>query len=230
MNAEFFAAAATALWTGVLTSVSPCPLATNIAALSHISRQSGAHRLAVPLHGLLYALGRALAYLAVGFLVVKSLLAVPAFSFFMQKYGGQALSPVLVLAGMYMLDMFGRGFTGFDLFDLSKFRRRGGAAASVAMGFVFALAFCPVSAALYFGVVLPLAARQAAPVSLPLLYGLGTALPVIGLALALDLGLKKAAAAAGAAGRFGHYAKPVTGWVFIACGVYLGLKYIFGFI
>ena len=227
MSAEFWAAALTALWTGVLTSVSPCPLGTNLAALTYISKHSGSHKLAVLAHGLLYALGRALAYIIIGFLLVKSLLSAPSFSFFMQKYGNQALSPILVLAGMYMLDMFGRGFEGFNLFDLSKFKAKAGALSSLFMGFIFALAFCPISAALYFGVIIPLSASNSAPFSLPLLYGLGTALPVIGLAVALDFGLKKLSAVTGLAGKFERYAKPVTGWVFIAAGAYLGLKYIF---
>lgn len=228
MSAEFWAAALTAAWTGVLTSLSPCPIATNIAALTYISRHSGSHKLAVLFHGLLYTLGRALAYIIIGFLLVKSLISAPGFSFFMQKYGNQVLSPILVLAGMYMLDMFGRGFIGFNLFDLSKFKAKSGAVSSLLMGFLFALAFCPISAALYFGVVIPLAASNSAPFSIPLLYGIGTALPVIGLAVALDFGLKKISAITGLAGRFEHWAKPVTAWIFILCGVYLGLKYIFG--
>ena len=230
MSAEFWAAALTALWTGVITSVSPCPLGTNIAALTYISKHSGSHRLAVLAHGLLYALGRALAYIVIGFLLVKGLLSAPSFSFFMQKYGNQVLSPILVLAGMYMLDMFGRGFEGFNIFDLSKFKARAGAFSSLLMGFLFALAFCPISAALYFGVIIPLSAGNSAPFSLPLLYGLGTALPVIGLAVALDFGLKKIFSITGLAGKFEKYAKPATGWVFIAAGAYLGLKDIFNLI
>lgn len=230
MSAELWAAMGTALWTGVITSVSPCPLATNISALTHISRQSGSHKLAVLAHSALYAMGRALAYAAVGFLLVKSLLSAPAFSFFMQKYGGQLLSPVLVLAGMYLLDMFGESFGGIRFLDITKFKAKAGAASSLLMGFAFALAFCPISAALYFGVILPLAAKNSAPLSLPLLYGVGTALPVAGIALALDLGLKRIPAVAGVAGSFGRCARPFTGWVFTAAGVYLGLKYIFGII
>lgn len=230
MSAEFAAAAFTALWTGAITSVSPCPLATNLAALSYISGHSGARRLAVLAHGALYALGRALAYTIIGFLLVKSLLSAPSFSFFMQKYGSQALSPVLVLAGMYMLGMFGRNFEGIDVFDASKFKARKGALSSLLMGFVFALAFCPIAAALYFGVIIPLAAKNSAPFFLPFLFGFGTALPVVGLAIASDLGLKKMSAIPGLAGGFERYAKPGTAWIFIACGVYLGLKYIFGII
>jgi cytochrome c-type biogenesis protein len=227
MTAELLAALAAALWTGVITSVSPCPLATNLTALAWLSRHSGAHRLAVLGHGLLYAAGRALAYLVIGFLLVQSLLSAPALSFFMQKYGNQALSPLLVLAGMYLLGMFGAGFEGFNFFDLSKFKAKASALSSLLMGALFALAFCPISAALYFGVIIPLAAGNSSPVTIPLLYGLGTALPVIGSALALDLGLKKMSAVTGLAGRFEHWAKPFTAWVFIAAGVYLGLKYTF---
>ena len=128
---------------------------------------------------------------------------------------------------MYMLDMLGRGFAGFNFPGLSSFEGKAGGASSFLMGFVFALAFCPVSAALYFGGIIPLAARNSAPFSLPLLYGLGTALPVIGTAVALDLGLKRLSVAAGLAGKFEHYARPVTGWVFAAAGVYLGLRDIF---
>ncbi len=230
MSAEFWAAALTALWTGVITSVSPCPLATNIAALSYISKHSGSRRLAVLAYGGLYAAGRASAYIFIGYLLVKSLLSAPSFSFFMQKYGSQALSPVLVLAGMYMLELFGRDFEGFNIFDVSRFKARKGALSSWLMGFAFALAFCPIAAALYFGVIIPLSAKHSSPVFLPLLFGLGTALPVIGLAIALDLGLKKMASLTSLAGRFGHYARPSTAWIFIACGVYLGLKYIFGII
>ena len=98
------------------------------------------------------------------------------------------------------------------------------------MGFIFALAFCPMSAALYFGVIIPLAAKNAAPLSLPLLYGLGTALPVMGLSIVSDFGLKKIPAVSALAGKFENYAKPATGWVFAACGIYLGLKYIFNII
>lgn len=230
MSAELWAAMLTGLWTGVITSVSPCPLATNIAALTYISKHSGAHKLAVLAHGLLYALGRAVAYIFIGFLLVKSLLSAPSFSFFMQKYGNQVLSPILVLAGMYMLDMFGRGFEGFNIFDLSKFKAKAGALSSLLMGMLFALAFCPISAALYFGVIIPLAARYSSPFALPLLYGLGTALPVIGLAVALDFGFKKISAVTGLAGKFEKYAKPATAWVFITAGVYLGFRYIFNLV
>ena len=87
-----------------------------------------------------------------------------------------------------------------------------------------------IIAALYFGVIIPLSAANSSPFFLPLLYGLGTALPVIAIAVALDLGLKTMPAMLGLAAGFGKYAKPATGWVFIAVGVYMGLRYIFNLV
>ncbi|GAB4032143.1 MAG: aromatic aminobenezylarsenical efflux permease ArsG family transporter [Elusimicrobiota bacterium] len=230
MSGEFLMALLSALWTGVLTSISPCPLATNIAALTYIAKHSGSQKAAVLIHGLFYALGRSLAYIVIGFLLVKSLLSASAFSFFMQKYGGQALSPILILAGMYMLEMFGRGFEGFNILNISNFKARSGWFPSLLMGGTFAMAFCPVSAALYFGVIVPLAAANAAPFSLPLFYGLGTALPVIAISLALDLGFKKISAITGLAGKLEKFARPATGWIFIVAGIYLALRDIFSII
>lgn len=99
------------------------------------------------LGGGLYAAGRAAAYIFIGYLLVKSLLSAPSISFFMQKYGSHAPSPVLVLAGMYMLGLFGRDFEGFNIFDVSKFKARKRTLSSLLMGFAFALAFCPIAAA-----------------------------------------------------------------------------------
>lgn len=222
---ELFAASLVSIWTGIITSISPCPLATNIAALTYISQHSGRSHTMVLAYSGLYAMGRAFAYIIIGFLLVKSMLSVPSFSFFMQRYGNQVLSPIMVLSGMYMLGMFGRGFVGFDL---SKFKIKTGVIFSMIMGFLFALAFCPISAALYFGVIIPLAAKNSSPFFIPMLYGLGTALPVVAVSLALHFGLKKISFITGAALIFEKYAKPFTGWVFISAGVYLGLKYIFG--
>lgn len=227
MNAEFLAAIFTGLWTGIVTSVSPCPLATNIAALSYIFKHSSSHKFAIIYNGFFYSIGRAIAYIVIGYMIVKSLLSAPAFSFFMQKYGNQILSPILILGGMYMLEMFGQNFAGFNLLDLSKFKAKGGTISFVIMGFLFAMAFCPISAALYFGVVIPMAAASSAPFLLPLLYGIGTALPVIAIALALEFGFKKISGITGLAGRFEKYSKPATGWVFVAAGIYLALKDIF---
>ena len=93
-----------ALWLGVLTSVSPCPLGTNVLAISFIGRMLVSPR-KVLLAGLLYTLGRALGYLTLAFLLVSSLLSAPAVSFFLQEHMNQILGPLLVFVGMVLLGL-----------------------------------------------------------------------------------------------------------------------------
>ncbi|MBP7056667.1 MAG: sulfite exporter TauE/SafE family protein, partial [Candidatus Omnitrophica bacterium] len=94
-----------ALWLGVLTSISPCPLATNIAAVSFISKRI-VHPRAVLMAGLAYTAGRMIAYAMLGFLIIGSLLSVPIAANFLQKYMNKALGPILILVGLFLLDIF----------------------------------------------------------------------------------------------------------------------------
>ena len=95
---------ASALWLGILTSISPCPLATNIAAISYIGRRVASPR-QVLLTGVLYALGRTLAYLAAGRTPGASVLSVPELSMFLQRYMNKLLGPLLIVVAMFLLDM-----------------------------------------------------------------------------------------------------------------------------
>ena len=101
---EFLVGVGSALWLGILTSISPCPLATNIAAISYIGRKVGSAR-QVFLTGLLYTLGRTLAYLALAFVLVASVLSVPQISLFLQKYMHLVLGPLLIVVGMFLLGL-----------------------------------------------------------------------------------------------------------------------------
>ena len=110
---EYSMAAMSALWLGVLTSISPCPLATNIAAISYISRRVDS-TLHVLLAGVLYTIGRMAAYLGLAFILVSTALSVPQVSLFLQKYMHLLLGPMLVLVGMFLvgliqIDIGGRG-------------------------------------------------------------------------------------------------------------------------
>lgn len=217
-----------AFWLGVLTSISPCPLATNIAAVSYIGREIGHPRKAA-LAGLVYTAGRMLTYAAIAGLLVAGLHSAPQLSHLLQKYMNKALGPLLIVTGMVLLELIRFGSFGAPL---SEERSRRTAARGLlgagALGVVFALSFCPVSAALYFGSLIPIAIERQSPVSAPLVYGLGTGLPV-----AL-FGLVTAAGAA-SLGRwfqrvqtFERWARPATGVIFILVGVYLTLVYVFG--
>ncbi len=104
---SYLLAAVSAIWLGILTSISPCPLATNIAAISYIGKQVGDTRM-VLLSGMLYIFGRMLAYLALGILIIASVLSVPKLSFFLQNNLNKILGPVLILAGLFLLSIENR--------------------------------------------------------------------------------------------------------------------------
>jgi cytochrome c biogenesis protein CcdA len=224
---ELAPAAATALWLGILTSISPCPLATNIAAVSYLARRVDRPRL-VLLSAFSYSLGRALAYAVVCAVVVFGLLSVPWLSQFLQRYMNKLLGPLLVLVGMYLLDLIRFGFStnaGSD--GLRKRAAEGGAWGAALLGALFALSFCPVSAALFFGSLVPLSLKHGSKIGLPVVYGLGTALPVVLLALVATGGTKALAGALKKVGTFEVWARRATGVVFLAVGIYLSVRFVF---
>jgi cytochrome c biogenesis protein CcdA len=217
-----------ALWLGILTSVSPCPLATNIAAVSYIGRRLDNPRRVV-VAGLLYTLGRTLAYVALGALLVLSLVSAPYVSEFLQKYMNKILGPVLVVAGMFLLDLIRVGFKGGASGEkLQRRVDRMGLFGAVVLGVAFALSFCPVSAALFFGSLIPLAVSNQSGFLLPTVYGIGTALPVVVFAVAIALGARSVGKAYAAATSLEKWARRATGVVFVVVGIYLSLVNIFG--
>jgi cytochrome c biogenesis protein CcdA len=220
--------AALALWLGILTSVSPCPLATNIAAISFIGRRLD-RPAAVVLSGLVYTLGRTLAYVALALVTVGGLLAVPAVARFLESSMNRILGPVLIATGVFLLELVPVSFTTFSAGERSqRLAEKGGLAGAGLLGILFALAFCPVSAALFFGNLVPLALDAESPLLLPTAYGVGTALPVVAFAVLVAMGTRQMAKAFGVIQKVERWARRVTGVVFLLVGVYYTLVYIFG--
>lgn len=222
---EISVPAIAALWLGVLTSISPCPLATNIAAVSYIGKSLADTRM-VFWSGLAYVAGRTMVYVLLGFLLVKSLVAASGVSFFLQKYGNQILGPLLIVVGLFLLRFIKLEFLGFGAFGAEKFRNSKGVIPALLMGAVFALSFCPVSAALYFGALVPLAVKESSSVVLPSLYGIGTGLPVALFAVLLALGLQSAGRFYDGMASLERVMRIITGIVFVAAGGWLCVKYI----
>lgn len=222
-----FLGAASALWLGILTSISPCPLATNVAAVSFIGKQfSSAPRVA--LSGLFYVLGRMLAYLVLGTVLVAGLLAAPQLSAFLQKSMNKFLGPILILVGMVLLDLFRFRLAGAGVgANLQERAGRGGVLCAGLLGFLFALSFCPVSAALFFGSLIPLSVQHGSAIVFPLVFGVGTGLPVIVFALMIALGAKSIGSLFEKVTRVELWARRITGLVFIGAGIYYTLVYIF---
>jgi len=220
-------AAGSALWLGMLTSISPCPLATNIAAVSYVGRQVGSTR-AVLLSGGLYTAGRTLAYVALGAAAVWSLMSVVAVSSFLQGGFHRALGPLLIAVGLLLVGLLKLNLPGFGVSSgLQERVDRSGVWGAGLLGIVFALSFCPVSAGLFFGSLVPLAAARSSPLLLPTLYGVGTALPVAGFAVLLAAGAGWLGKALDRVQAFEVWARRVTAVVFIGVGVYETLRSTF---
>jgi cytochrome c-type biogenesis protein len=213
-----------ALWLGILTSISPCPLATNIAAVSYVGRRVGSGR-AVLLSGALYTAGRSLAYLILGAASVWSLMSMVSVSSFLQGTFYRLLGPLLIVIGLLLLGVFEFTLPALGVNDKLQERvDRAGVCGAGVLGLVFALAFCPVSAGLFFGGLVPLAVEQNSPLLLPLVYGIGTALPVAAFAVLLAAGAGWLGRALDRVQAFEVWARRITAVVFIGVGVYETLR------
>jgi len=227
-NLMYLLAAISAFWLGVVTSISPCPMATNVAAISFIGRKLESPRQSI-YYSLAYTLGRMLAYLIVGMIVVAGLLAIPAISEFLQKYMNQVMGIVLIIVGMFLLELIKiRPGKGIDGERLQKSVGNLGMAGGVALGFIFALSFCPVSAAWFFGSLIPLAVKHNSTILFPLFYGIGTALPVVIFGVIIASGARTLGKTFDNLKKIELIVRRVTGVIFILVGIYYCLIYIFG--
>ena len=216
-----------ALWLGILTSISPCPLATNVAAISFIGRRVGNTR-QVLLSGLLYTIGRAAAYLALGVVVMAGLMASGDISRFLLKYLNQILGPMLILMGMLLLGIL--GFTASLSLAGSGVQERASRGSvwwALILGVLFALSFCPVSAGLFFGGLIPLSTSSESRFVLPALFGVGTALPVIVFAFLVAFGSQYVGRAFNRLTQVEKWVRSITGVLFILAGIYYCLAHIF---
>jgi cytochrome c biogenesis protein CcdA len=226
---SFFFAIGSALWLGILTSISPCPLATNIAAISYVSKRVSSPA-RVLFSGLLYTLGRTLSYFVVALVVVQSLISVPAVSFFLQQNMNKILGPVLIVVGLLLLDVIPWPWVGSSgMADkLQKRVDKLGLWGAGLLGIVFALTFCPLSAALFFGSLIPLAVQHQSAVVIPSLYGLGTALPVVVFSIILAFAANRLSRAFNVLTIIERWMRRITAVVFIGVGAYYCLVFWFG--
>jgi cytochrome c-type biogenesis protein len=215
-----------ALWLGILTSVSPCPLAGNIAAVSFIIK-GGTRTSAVLSRGVAYTLGRSLAYLALGWVISASLLNVPSLAYFLQTQMPKVLGPMLIITGLLLLGLFSFAMPGISVSQEGAEKlRKAGVPGAFVMGMLFALAFCPVSAAFFFGSLIPLTVSQSSTIALPLIYGVGTGLPVLLFALIIVFGISTVGRIFHVVSKTEVWVRRVTAVVMIAVGVYLSMLHI----
>ena len=216
----FWLGTLSALWLGILTSISPCPLASNIAAVSFLSKKV-AHPAAVFISGLAYTFGRMVSYAVLGWIIIHSLVRVPQTALFLQKYMGKALGPLLIVTGLLLLEIITVRLPSLSLSHKHHSKlAEAGAPGAFLLGFVFSLAFCPVSAALFFGSLIPLALNHPMGGLLPFIYGIGTGLPVLAFAVAIALGVISLSHWFHKLTQIELYTRKITGVIFMGAGIY----------
>jgi len=168
----------TAFLLGLMTAISPCPLAANISAVGFISRDIE-NRNRVFINGLLYTLGRAITYTAIALIILLGADQLK-FSGFFQRYGEKIIGPLLIIIGLFMLDLIRIKLPGTGgLTSRMENKKKWGYLDAILLGLVFALAFCPYSGVLYFGMLVPLTISSASGLYLPVVYAIATGIPVI---------------------------------------------------
>ena len=237
-----------ALYLGVLTSISPCPLATNIAAISYIGRKVERPRLVI-VAGVLYTLGRCLLYVVLAAVLATTALSIPAVSVFLQKYVHLLLGPVLLLLGMFLVGLITTTMGGARINKWLQDRVDAmGVWGALVLGVLFAVSFCPTSAAWFFGLValtmgseatavtaklgqiginLPAHSVPAGTLVLPIVYGIGTALPVLVVASLLAYSAAAVGKTYNALAQVEWWARMLTGWTLILIGCYFSLWQVF---
>lgn len=209
-----------AFFLGLLTAISPCPLATNITATAYISKNIKDPK-KVFWSGVIYTLGRATSYSTIGLILFFGASKFHVAKLFSQ-YGERFLGPILIFVGLIMLNGIKLNFLGKVNLQ-EKFSDRfkdKGYLGSYLLGIIFALAFCPYSGALFFGVLIPMTIVDASGLYLPLVFALGTGLPVIFFAYILAFSVGKMSRYFNKVQRIEKVMRYIIGGIFILVGLY----------
>lgn len=208
------------LWLGILTSISPCPLATNIAAISFIAKNIESPKKTI-FSGILYTIGRILTYVILGAILVSGLLAIPSVANFLQEHINKIIAPVLIFVGLLLLDVIKINFSiGVSNNNICNRFKNSAIIGAFLLGIIFALSFCPVSAALFFGSLTTLAVEHHLRFLIPFAYGIGTGLPVVIFAIIIAFAVHKVGEIYNAITKFEFWFRKITGIIFILTGIY----------
>ncbi len=212
----------TAFLLGLLTAVSPCPLATNIAAIGFIGKDIE-NRRRIFLNGLLYTFGRVIAYTLLGvvlILILKEGSSLFDIQKFIGKYGELVLGPALLLIGLFILFGNKLKLPSFDFKENREDLARKGGWGAFLLGVLFAMAFCPTSGVFYFGMLIPMSATTAAGYLLPVLFAVATALPVLIVAWILAFSVQYIGSFYGKMQTVQKWLNRIVGSVFTIIGIY----------
>lgn len=226
-------AAASAAWLGILKSVMPCSMAMNVAAVTYLGKHAARPGRAVTA-GLLYTAGRMAAYVAIASALMFGMQAAQLSHFF-QSTLNKFLGPTFIVIGVVMLELIPLPWSVTPSTDRAhRLADRGGLVGAALLGVVFASAFCPATAAVFFGAILGPGREIAAHsgghsvVIAPLAFGLGTGLPVVAFSVVMAFGAHRVSRMYDALKNVARWGRAITGTVFIGLGAYFTLVYIYG--
>jgi cytochrome c biogenesis protein CcdA len=205
---------------GLMTAISPCPLATNITAIGFISKDIE-NKKKIFLNGLLYTLGRAISYTALGVIIYFGASTFHIVKFF-QLYGERILGPLLIIIGIIMLDLIKIKFPEFTKITstIEKKSKSGSSWSALLLGIIFALAFCPYSGVLYFGMLIPMSITSSSGLFLPFVFAIATGLPVIIIAYLLAYSISSIGGFYKKVKVFEKWFRIVVAIAFIIAGIY----------
>lgn len=205
---------------GLMTAISPCPLATNITAIGFISKDISQKR-RIFINGLVYTLGRTISYTGLGLILYFGADMISIKKIFLMN-GEKFIGPLLLIIGFLMLDFVKIKFLGFSKISekLESKSKSGEWWYALLLGMLFALAFCPYSGVLYFGMLIPITISSASGLFLPVIFSLGTGLPVIIIAWILTYSLSSIGGIYNKIKIFEKWFRRIVAIVFMLVGLY----------
>lgn len=217
----------TAFLLGIMTAISPCPLATNITAIGFISKDLE-NRKKIFYNGLWYTLGRAFSYTTIGVILYFGASKFQVARLF-QSNGEKFLGPLLIIVGILMLDFINFKFPGLRKLSgkMEKPDRKNNWWSALILGVVFALAFCPYSGVLYFGMLIPLTISSTSGLFLPFIFAIATGLPVIIVAYLLAFSISSIGGFYNKVRIFEKWFRRIVSVAFILVGIYYIYIYYF---
>ncbi len=212
-----------AFFIGLMTAFSPCPLATNITAVAYISRKIDNSRHTI-LVGLVYTFGRMVSYAGLASLIVYVGMNSQEIALFLQAYGEKILGPLLLVIGLVMLEIIQFDISGEGKLEgLKEKLGEKGYIGAFLLGVIFALSFCPFSAVLYFGMLIPLALKSNDGILVPSIFAFATGLPVILSSILLVKSASKIGGMINKAQKVEKTVRRLVAYVFLAVGIYYTL-------
>ncbi len=207
---------------GLMTTLHPCPLTTNLAAVSLITGRSiekKRQRIAI----LGFILGYACSFVGIALILSLSLIAIPKLSMLLQQIISAFLGPLLVLVGMVLSGLINlnRYFSGVNL-NKKYWLTNGSAISSLLLGALLALSFCPATASIFFGIMIPVSLKSEQIILFPFLYGLGAILPIITISVVISYGMERIFH-----GNWANRLPKVAGWILIFLGIYITLEQLY---